>query len=251
MSSNTRILDIVVSATALLVSLPLCAAAALLTWLHDRAWPFYSPERIGREGTPFRLYKIRTMVIDAEKIGSATARTGDPRLTTIGGFLRRTKIDELPQFLNVLKGEMSVVGPRATIAEVIARHDPEAGRAILSVRPGITGLGSIVFSDLDAIMSASVDPFGDYLRLVMPSVGELERLYVEQAAIWVDFALVALTALNFIARTKTLEFVGRLVATLGGGPELVRVAKRHDRIELMVRRSPDACAVQAAPASDV
>ncbi len=238
MSSAKRLFDVVLAAAGTIVTAPIIVASAVTIWLGDRRSPLYSTQRIGRHGVPFQLIKLRTMKVGADRLGPATARTGDPRITGIGAFLRKTKIDELPQFWNVLHGDMSLVGPRSTLDRIVAGYTPELKKIVLSVRPGVTGLGSVVFADLDAIMANSVDPEGDYRRLVFPWIGRLEHLYVERGTLATDLVLVGLTILNIVSRSATLRLTSRLVRGLGGDAKLVSMAAREHDISKDITTAP-------------
>jgi lipopolysaccharide/colanic/teichoic acid biosynthesis glycosyltransferase len=138
-----RVLDVVVAGTALVVCAPVLAAAAALVRLETHGHAIYRQRRVGRDGEPFELYKLRTMVHGAEQMGAGLAvNVGDERITRVGGILRRTSLDELPNLFNVLAGEMSIVGPRPTVQVQVDRYT-ERQRGRLSVRPGITGWAQV------------------------------------------------------------------------------------------------------------
>ncbi|HLI31464.1 MAG TPA: sugar transferase [Solirubrobacteraceae bacterium] len=138
-----RAIDIVVALTLLVLSSPLLAAAAIAIRLESRGPVIYRQRRVGRGGRPFQLLKLRTMVVGAERLGAGLkVDAGDPRITRVGAILRRTSLDELPNLLNVLRGEMSIIGPRPTIPEQVARYSPRQRRR-LEIRPGITGWAQV------------------------------------------------------------------------------------------------------------
>lgn len=153
----------------------------------------YRGLRIGKRGKPFRICKFRTMVLNADKIGGPSTALGDPRITRIGKFLRRNKLDEFPQLLNVLSGEMSFVGPRPEVPQYVSLFTPEE-RIILSVRPGITDWASIWNSDEAATLAEAEDAEQAYLEVIRPEKIRLQMKYVRERTILVDFAILARTA---------------------------------------------------------
>jgi lipopolysaccharide/colanic/teichoic acid biosynthesis glycosyltransferase/GT2 family glycosyltransferase len=187
-----RLFDILVSFCGLLIVSPLLAAC--LVWIaFDSPGPlFYRGIRAGRFGRPFRICKLRTMVLDAEQIGGAETPANDPRITRAGHFLRRYKFDELPQLLNVLKGDMSLVGPRPEVMdEVLCYSDEE--KQLLLIRPGITDWASIKFRDEDEILRGSVDPHRAYHELIRPEKIRLGLNYVQDRSFVKDLRILWLT----------------------------------------------------------
>jgi lipopolysaccharide/colanic/teichoic acid biosynthesis glycosyltransferase len=172
-----RLFDIVLSGIGLFVFSPVLIGLALAIKLTSRGPVFYRGERIGLNGVPFRIFKYRSMVIDAEKIGGSSTPEDDPRVTKVGKFLRKYKLDELPQLLNVFNGDMSLVGPRPQVGWVVEKYTPEE-RVVLSVRPGITDWASLKFSNEGEILKGSDDPDRDYFLKIHP---EKMRLGVEYA----------------------------------------------------------------------
>lgn len=193
-----RGLDVCLAVLGLAVLWPVLVACAIaVKW--DSAGPvFYRGVRTGRHGKPFRIWKFRSMVIDAEARGGSTTGDGDPRITRVGRMLRRSKLDELPQLWNVLRGDMSFVGPRPEVAEYTDLYTPDE-RRILDVRPGITDLSSIEFSDLQAHVGTA-DPDGTYRRDVLPRKNRLRLQYVEQQSLPLDLAILVRTVLLVVAR---------------------------------------------------
>jgi lipopolysaccharide/colanic/teichoic acid biosynthesis glycosyltransferase len=140
-----RAVDLLVAAIALPVAAPLFAILALLIRVDSPGSPLYGGWRIGKDGRRFRMWKFRTMVANADRVGPGITGKGDARITRIGGVLRKTKLDELPQLINLLTGELTLVGPRAEVPDIVARFTPEQ-RAVLLVKPGITGPGQIYYT---------------------------------------------------------------------------------------------------------
>lgn len=227
-----RLLDIVASAGGLLLlALPL-SVILFLVWRQDGHSPFYIADRVGCGGRPFRMVKVRSMVIHADKSGVESTSALDSRITPLGHFIRRWKVDELSQLWNVLKGDMSVVGPRPnTMNEVALYADWE--RELLSVRPGITDVSSIVFSDEGEILKDSIDPDYDYTRLIRPWKGRLGLLYVRNAGLWLNLRLIWLTVLAIASKELALTQLQPLLRRLGASAEEQRVARRDRPLEEM------------------
>ncbi|RYG85615.1 MAG: sugar transferase, partial [Alphaproteobacteria bacterium] len=139
-----RLFDVAAASLVLILSFPLLVLAMLAIWFNDGATPIYRAPRVGRDGRDFAMFKLRTMVLQADQLGGRFAPQGDPRITLVGAWLRRWKIDELPQFVNVLRGEMAIVGPRPDVRLGVERYSPQELQ-LLAVRPGITGLASLLF----------------------------------------------------------------------------------------------------------
>jgi lipopolysaccharide/colanic/teichoic acid biosynthesis glycosyltransferase len=185
-----RAFDLPVALAGLILTSPLIAAAAIAVRLDSPGPAFYSGARAGRDGKPFRIHKLRTMRAGAT--GPSITAGDDPRITPTGRFLRRTKIDELPQLLNVVKGEMSLVGPRPEDPEYVALYTPEQ-RRLLSVRPGITGPAALAFADEETILSGG-DGERRYVEQLMPRKLALELAYAEKATFTSDLAILLRTA---------------------------------------------------------
>ncbi len=155
---------------------------------------FYVGVRIGRYGRPFRMFKFRSMVVDADQRGGTSTAGDDPRLTPVGQFIRRFKLDELPQLFNVLKGEMSFVGPRPQV-EWAVRLYSDAEQEVLTVRPGITDPASLRFANEAEILKGASDPDQTYLELIHPRKMQLSLDYVRHRTFWEDLKIVGRTAL--------------------------------------------------------
>ncbi len=177
---------------------PLIAVIAIAIKMSSPGPVFYRGVRAGLHGKPFRIIKFRTMVEDAESLGGPTTGTNDRRVTRIGALLRRTKLDELPQFLNVLTGEMSIVGPRPEVMEYTATYKSEE-KCIFSMRPGITDYASIEFADLDDRVGDS-DPDRYFREHIMPRKTALRVKYVKDWSLWSDFLILWMTIFRVIKR---------------------------------------------------
>lgn len=184
-----RLFDIVCSFFGLFASSLLLLCIAALIKMEDGGSVFYRGVRVGRHGKRFNIFKFRTMVVDAEKNGVSSTPYDDPRITRIGHFLRKYKLDELPQLLNVLKGEMSFVGPRPQVQWAVDLYTAEE-REVLSVRPGITDYASLRFLNEGKILKGSVDPDKDYMERIHPGKMRLNLEYIRTQSFWRDIKIV-------------------------------------------------------------
>jgi len=183
-----RLFDLVGAALALALLSPLLLLAALAVRLDTPGPVFFRQERVGRGGVPFRIHKFRTMRHGA---GGAPLTVGDdPRITRSGAFLRRTRIDELPQFIDVLLGRMSLVGPRPEVPRYVALYPPELRQRVLAVRPGITDPASLAFIDEAARLAAAADPEREYVEVILPAKLRASADYAEQASLWNDLGVL-------------------------------------------------------------
>lgn len=192
-----RIFDIIFSLSILLALSPLLILISLLIKGRDGGSVFYRGARTGRYGHPFRIFKFRTMVPNAEAVGGASTADEDPRITPIGRALRRYKLDELPQFINVLTGDMSVVGPRPEVKYYTDMYT-ETEKAILTVRPGITDWASIWNSDEGAVLAGAEDPEKAYEELIRPTKIRLQLKYVRERSFFMDLKIIFLTVLAIL-----------------------------------------------------
>ncbi len=225
-----RLLDVVTASAALLLFSPLFIVFSAAIWLQDFRSPFYVAARTGRKSMPFRMVKFRSMLARADRTAVDSTAANDPRITPLGRFLRRFKLDELPQLWNVFRGEMSLVGPRPNVKRETDIYTA-AERDLLRVRPGITDLSSIVFSDEAEILRGSDDPDIRYNQLIRPWKSRLGLLYVERCgSVLLDLYLIFLTIMSAVDRPATLVRVSVLVRQLGGDDELVAVALRREEL---------------------
>ena len=177
-----RLFDICAAGMGLLLLSPVFLAAAIAVRLGSAGPVFFRQERIGRRGRPFFILKFRTMVADAATLGGPITFGDDPRITRIGGFLRKTKLDELPQLFNVLRGDMSLVGPRPEVRRYVEMFQ-EDYNVILQVRPGITDLASIKYRDESAVLGRAADPEKEYAGVVLPEKIRLAKEYVARQSL--------------------------------------------------------------------
>jgi len=184
-----RSFDIVASLLGLMLLLPLFVALAIVLRRESPGPTFYRGLRAGRHGKAFRIFKFRTMVVNADKIGGVSSSADDPRITRVGNFLRRYKLDELPQLMNVLKGEMSLVGPRPEVVPEVLLYTQEEKR-LLEVRPGITDLASIRFRNEGEILRGSADPHQAYREKIRPEKIRLGLEYVRSHSFLTDCRII-------------------------------------------------------------
>jgi lipopolysaccharide/colanic/teichoic acid biosynthesis glycosyltransferase len=225
-----RLLDFCVSAIALLLFSPLLLVISTLIWLYDFHSPFYVAPRIGRGGRPFKMVKFRSMVVNADKTGVTSTSANDRRITPVGHFVRRYKLDELVQLWNVFKGDMSLVGPRPNVPSGVAVYTSEE-RKLLDVRPGITDFASIVFADEGEILKGHADPDAAYDQLIRPYKSLLGLFYIRSRTLCLDFKLIYLTAVAIVSRQSALAGVVRELAARNAPPALVTAAARTAPLE--------------------
>lgn len=214
----------------LVATSPVLLAFMLWIWLTDLHSPFYVAERVGYQGRPFRLVKLRSMVVGADRTGVSSTSATDPRITRAGQFVRRYKLDELPQLWNVLVGDMSMVGPRPQVQYGVDRYT-QLERRLLDVRPGITDLASIVFADEGDILAGHPDPDEGYDQLIRPWKSRLGLLYGAHRSLRLDLEVIWLTAVALVSRKRALQGVQGILARLGADEELRRVARRDDLLQ--------------------
>ena len=194
----TRIFDILFATLGLVILSPLLIFVYVAIVLESRGGGFYRQERTGRYGKPFRLIKFRSMNVNADKHGLITVGGHDNRITRVGYYIRKYKIDELPQLINVVKGDMSIVGPRPEVKKYTDLYTEEQ-RKILDVRPGITDYASIKYVDENEILGTSDNPERTYIEHIMPDKIKLNMIYISQNGIKEYFKIIFLTLTN-IAR---------------------------------------------------
>jgi lipopolysaccharide/colanic/teichoic acid biosynthesis glycosyltransferase len=184
-----RLFDIASSFLGLILVSPILIVLALLIKIEDGGPVFYRGVRVGRYGKPFKIFKFRTMIMDAEQMGGSSTADDDPRLTKIGKRLRACKLDELPQLINVLKGEMSLVGPRPQVQWAVNLYTPEE-REVLALRPGITDYASLHFPNEGEILKGSTDPDRDYMEKIHREKMRLAIEYVKTHSFWTDMKII-------------------------------------------------------------
>jgi len=184
-----RFFDIVASFFGLLILLPFFIVTGLAVALDSKGPVFFLQQRIGKEGVPFFLFKFRTMRVGSDKGNAITVGDRDSRITRVGYYLRKFKIDELPQLINVLKGEMSFVGPRPEVKKFVDLYTPDQ-RKVLQVVPGMTDYASILFRNENELLDGKSDPVLYYIEHIMPKKLQLNFEYVEKNNIWIDLKII-------------------------------------------------------------
>jgi len=220
-------MDVVVSIVGLALASIVLVPAMVAIWLQDRRSPLYLSARAGARGKPFLMVKLRSMRVLSDTTGVMSTAGDDPRITAVGRFVRRWKLDEMTQLWNVLKGDMNLVGPRPQVLQDVALYTEEEQR-LLSVRPGVTDMASIIFADEGDILRGAHDPDLRYQQIIRPWKSRLALLYVDRrSSLTVDLKLLWLTVMNSFSRDRALAGVASVVERLGGDAELVQLARRN------------------------
>ena len=203
-----NIFDLLISIFALLVLSPLLILVSIILKLTGEGEVFYKQTRVGKDGKYFGLLKFATMVKNSPKIGAGEITLpNDPRVLPVGKFLRKTKINELPQILNILKGDISVVGPRPMVPNTFEKYPKKNKEIIMSVKPGLTGIGSIIFRDEESYLKNKNNPSIFYDKKIIPYKSELEAWYVKNSSIKNYFLIILITAwIILFSKSKIVEF---------------------------------------------
>jgi lipopolysaccharide/colanic/teichoic acid biosynthesis glycosyltransferase len=196
-----RTIDLAASLAGLLVLSPLMALIAVLVKVEDGGSVFFTQERIGRGGRPFRMWKFRTMIPYASALGPSLTAAGDSRITRVGGWLRAHKLDELPQLFNVVAGEMTLVGPRPEVPKYVDMYTPDQ-RSVLDLDPGITDRASIIFAEESALLAEQEDPENYYIEKVIPEKIRINLEYADRATTLSDLAVVLETIGYVVPRSR-------------------------------------------------
>lgn len=194
-----RLCDIIVSGLALLILAPLLIPIIIGLKLTGEGYIWYKQERVGYKNKPFLIWKFATMLKDSPNMGGGIITTKkDPRITPMGGFLRKSKINELPQLINILKGDMSVVGPRPVMQISFEAYPPDVQKVIYNVKPGLTGIGSIIFRDEEELITSvkenGKDTWAFYSEKIYPFKGEVEKWYQAHESFFTDLKIIIITA---------------------------------------------------------
>ena len=224
------ILDKALSAFGIAVFLPIFLITPLLIFLYDFKNPLYTPDRVGKNFQKFKMIKFRSMIINADKNKVDSTKSDDSRITPIGKFIRKFKLDEFSQLLNVFIGNMSLVGPRPNVEREVNMYSDEEN-IILSIKPGITDFSSIVFSDEADILEGSEDPDLKYNQLIRPWKSRLAILYVKNNNVFIDVFLLFLTISSFFNRNYTLKLLSTLVYKLSEDKTLAEICLRINPLE--------------------
>lgn len=193
-----RLLDIIIAVVGLMSLSPLMVAIAFAIRLDSPGPVFYRARRVGKGGKLFLMYKFRTMIANAEQVGPSITIRDDPRVTRVGRFLRKTKLDELPQLINVLKGEMSLVGPRPETPSMVEHYTPEQ-RRVLEVAPGVTGLAQLYYSNEEELLT-SENWYDEYVMRILPHKLSLDLFYIDHRSLALDIAILGWTFAKLLMR---------------------------------------------------
>ena len=221
-----RLFDILVSSLGLIILSPVLLAFMYLVYRQDKHSPFYVASRVGKDGLMFKMLKLRSMSVNADKSGVDSTSVDDIRITPIGHKIRKYKLDEFTQLWNVLIGDMSLVGPRPNVASDTNLYT-DIERGLLAVRPGITDFSSIVFSDEGEILEGREDPDLSYNQLIRPWKSRLGLAYIENQSIFLDIQIIFYTVVAIISKPKALIWVAKKLNNLDVDADTVRVSKRE------------------------
>ena len=224
-----RFTDILLSMFGLFLTSLILLPVMFLVWKQDRHSPFYVAERVGKDFKPFKMVKLRSMVKNADISGVDSTSVNDMRITPIGQFIRKYKLDELTQLWNVLLGDMSLVGPRPNVKRETDLYTDEE-RRLLSLKPGITDFASIVFSDEGEILADQKDPDLAYNQLIRPGKSRLGLFYLEVASLHTDIALLFLTMVAILSRQKALTLNASYLRLIKANENLIKIASRDSRL---------------------
>lgn len=189
---SKRILDVISALIALTVLIPVFVV--LCHFIRRDGGPaFFRQVRVGKDRRVFKLFKFRSMVVNAEKLGAQVTASHDARITAVGRVLRKTKLDELPQLFNVFIGDMSIVGPRPEVSYYVKKWSEEDRRVVLSVKPGITDYATLFYHDEQGVLAGAEDPERAYMEEIMPHKLEMYRRYVRERSFWLDLNIIFAT----------------------------------------------------------
>ena len=220
-----RVFDIILSIIGVILFFPILLIISFLIFLSDFSNPLYLGKRVGKNHKSFFLIKFRSMIINADKSGVESTSNNDLRITKVGSFIRKYKMDELPQIFNVLKGDMSFVGPRPQ-TEIGYSLYTDKEKKLLKMRPGITDFSSIVFSDEGHILKDSYDSDLDYNQLIRPWKSKLGLFYIKNSSVYLDIQLIFLTIIAIISKEKSLRIINKILTRLKADEDLIKVSMR-------------------------
>ena len=223
------IFDIVLSLVLIFFFFPILIIFSFLIWKQDFRTPFYVAPRVGKDGNIFKMIKFRSMIVNADKSNVDSTAENDDRITPVGSFVRRHKIDEIPNLINIIKGEMSFVGPRPNVKRETDLYTIEE-KLLLSVRPGITDLASIVFSDEGDILENSNDPDLDYNQLIRPWKSRLAIFYIKNRTLILDIKLMFITTISVISKQSALNSINKILEKLSAEDKLIEISKRENHL---------------------
>ena len=224
-----RLIGLLAAFSGLIVTSPVLLVVIIKVWMQDYKSPFYIASRVGKDGKEFNMVKLRSMVINESGSGPDSTSANDNRITPIGHFIRKFKLDELSQLYNVMLGDMSLVGPRPNVKRETDMYT-SLERNLLSVRPGITDFSSIVFSDEGEILQNQEDPDLAYNQLIRPWKSRLGLIYIERRSLLLDIQLILVTLLGIISKQKALNWVVKKLVELGVEQNVLDAASRQQEL---------------------
>ena len=225
-----RFFDLFFSFFGLILISPILIPIIFLVWIQDWRLPFYISARVGKNEKSFNIIKLRSMIVNADKSGINSTSSNDNRITSIGHFIRKFKLDELTQLWNVFLGNMSLVGPRPNVKSETNMYTI-LEKDLLSVKPGITDFASIVFSDEGEILRDHIDPDLAYNQLIRPWKSRLGLIYINNQSIWVDFSLIFYTVVSIFSKERALSWVVSKLKSIDADKDVIRVSKRLSKLE--------------------
>ena len=224
-----RFFDIVAAIFGLALTGLILIPVILLVFIQDGKSPFYIAPRVGKDEKIFMMVKLRSMIVGSDKNGVNSTSSDDERITSIGRFIRKYKLDELTQLWNVLLGDMSLVGPRPNVKSETDLYSIKE-KKLLTVRPGITDFSSIVFSDEGEILRETRDPNLSYNQLIRPWKSRLGLVYIDNQTFWLDIKLIYHTLVAVISKEKATKWIIRQLELLEVGKEIIEVSKRKEEL---------------------
>jgi lipopolysaccharide/colanic/teichoic acid biosynthesis glycosyltransferase len=220
-----RVIDFTLAFLGLLIFSPFLTFIIIIIWFQDFKSPFYISDRIGKNEKIFRIVKLRSMVVGADKTGVDSTSSNDARITGVGHVIRRYKLDELTQLWNVLKGEMSLVGPRPNVQRETNLYTQKE-KELLKVKPGITDFASIVFADEGKILSDKENPDLAYNQLIRPGKSELGLFYIQRQSLFLDTLIILVTLISIVSRDQALVSITYILKKLGAPKDLLLISRR-------------------------
>ena len=224
-----RIFDSIFSFILLLILSPVFIIFSFLIWKQDWHSPFYIAPRVGKNEKIFKIIKFRSMIFNADQSGVDSTSTNDSRITLLGQFIRKYKIDEIPNLFNILIGQMSFVGPRPNVERETDLYTKQE-KILLTIRPGITDFSSIVFSDEGNILENSDNPDLDYNQLIRPWKSRLCIFYIQNRSLFLDIKLIIITVLAVISKQKALEKVNKMLVKLDADERIISISLRQFKL---------------------
>ncbi|RVU25591.1 sugar transferase [Sandaracinomonas limnophila] len=224
-----RIFDFICALIGLVLASPILIPVMFLVWIQDWHSPFYIAPRVGKKEKLFRMIKLRSMIVNADKSGVDSTSSNDKRITGVGKFIRKYKLDELTQLWNVLLGDMSLVGPRPNVKRETDLYTLEE-KKLLTVKPGITDFSSIVFSDEGDILKDQIDPDIAYNQLIRPGKSMLGIFYIENRSFLLDIKLIFLTIVAIVSKEKALVNLVVILRNCKANSLILQIASRKKKL---------------------